>query len=44
MMDSIKEFWFWHKENILLTAIAGIVFAIAYELTAIAVKRIFREK
>jgi hypothetical protein len=44
MMETIKDFWFWHKENILLTAAAGIVFAIAYEITALAIKRIFREK
>lgn len=43
-MESIKEFWFWHKENILLTMTAGVVFAIAYEVTAIAISRIFGKK
>ena len=43
-METIKEFWFWHKENILLTAAAGVVFAIAYEITSIAIRRIFEKK
>lgn len=44
MVEAIKEFWLWNKENIQLTAVAGIVFALFYEGTAIAIRRFFREK
>jgi hypothetical protein len=44
MIESFINFWIWNKESIILTAVAGVVFALAYELTTIAVQRIFKQK
>jgi len=30
-MDTLLALWDFHKENILLTFVAGLVFAVAYE-------------
>lgn len=41
MIDNLINFWIWNKENIILTLVAGVLFAISYELTTIAIRRIF---
>lgn len=32
-METLSALWAFHKENIILTLVAGVVFALAYEVT-----------
>lgn len=32
MIEAIKDFWFWHKENLLLTVLAAALFGVVYEV------------
>jgi hypothetical protein len=41
-METIKLLWDFHKENIILTAVAGVVFALAYEVTTYFVRKLLK--
>ena len=40
-MDTLSALWAFHKENIILTAVAALVFAVVYEVAAHYVRKFF---
>jgi hypothetical protein len=41
-MDTMIALWAFHKENIILSFVAGVVFALAYEVTTYCIRKLLK--
>ena len=41
-MDTLTALWAFHKENIYLSLAAGVVFALAYEVTTYFIRKVLK--